>query len=147
MKGDNEMKADNRLQLIGKWPVPGPEARRKKQIFVIKPAQTLDVIHGSENHMLVSFAVSNDFIHFGLMTIPSGVLTDLEVHNGDEVFYVLEGSISVLINSSNQSQAVTKSRFEVNCGERFLIPERVSHRYLNPCMGVTKLIFGIAPKL
>jgi len=66
MKGDNEVAADNRLRLIG----PGPEARRKKQIFVIKPAQTLDVIHGSEKHMLVSFVVSNDFIHFGLMTIP-----------------------------------------------------------------------------
>lgn len=147
MKGDNEMKVDNKLQLIGKWPVSGPEARRKKQIFVIRPGQTLDVIHGSENHMLVSFAVSNDFIHFGLMTIPSGVLTDPEVHNGDEVFYVLEGSISVLINSSNQSEAITKSRFEVNCGERFLIPERVSHRYFNHCRVPSKLIFGVAPEL
>ena len=147
MKGDNEMKANNKLRLIGKWPVPGPEARRKKQIFVIKPGQTLDVIHGSKNHMLVSFAVSNDFIHFGLMTIPSGVVTDPEVHSGDEVFYVLEGSISVIIDSSNQNESVTKSRFEVNCGERFLIPERVSHRYFNHCTVLTKLIFGIAPKL
>lgn len=137
----------NRLDLIGKWPIPGPEARKKKQMFVIKPGQTLDVIHGKENHMLVSFAVSNDFIHFGSMDIPAGVLTDQEVHQGDEVFYVLEGSISIIIVFPNETDSVTKSRFEVNCGERFLIPESVYHKYLNTTIKPAKLIFGIAPKL
>jgi len=138
---------NNRLNLIGKWPVPGPEARQKKQMFVIKPGQTLDVIHGKENHMLVSFAVSNDFIHFGSMTIPAGVLTDQETHNGDEVFYVLEGTISVVISSPGEAESVTKSRFEVNCGERFLVPEGIHHRYLNSTNKPTKLIFGIAPDI
>ena len=137
----------NRLDLIGKWPIPGPEARKKKQMFVIKPGETLDVIHGKENHMLVSFAVSNDFIHFGLMDIPAGVLTDEEVHQGDEVFYVLEGSVSVIVGSSDETDSVTRSRFEVNCGERFLVPEGTYHRYLNTTVKPVKLIFGIAPKL
>lgn len=137
-----------KLDLIDKWPIPGPEAREKKQIFVIKPDQTLEVIHGNKKHILVSFAISNDFIHFGMMTIPSGVISDPEVHKrGDEVFYVLEGSISVIITSANENKSVSKSRFEVNQGERFLIPEGIYHRYLNLSKEPVKLIFGIAPEL
>lgn len=141
------MNDKNQLDLIGKWPILGSEARKKKQIFVIGPRQTLNFIHGSEGHMLVSFAVSNDFIHFGSMTIPAGEPTDPEVHKGDEVFYVLEGSISIIITSSNENESVTKSRFEVNCGEHFLIPEGTCHRYLNLATKPVKLIFGIAPNL
>lgn len=137
-----------KLDLIGRWPVPGPEARKKKQIFVIRPDQTLEVIHGSKKHILVSFGISNDFIHFGMMTIPAGVISDTEVHKrGDEVFYVLEGSISVIITSPSENKSVSKSRFEVKCKERFLIPEGVYHRYLNLSNELVKLIFGIAPEL
>ena len=135
------------LDLIGKWPLPGPQARKEKEIWVIKPEETLEVIHGSENHMLVSFAVSNDFIHFGSLTVPAGVKTDPEVHKGDEVFYVLEGSISVVISSPEESESVSKSRFEVKNGERFLIPEGTYHSYLNLSTKPVKLIFGIAPGL
>lgn len=138
---------NNKLDLLGQWPIPGPDARKNKQMFVIKPGQTLDLIHGKETHMLVSFAVSNDFIHFGAMSIPGGVLTDDEVHQGDEVFYVLESSISVIIVSPDETVSVSRSRFEVNCGERFLIPEGTRHKYLNAGVKPSKLIFGIAPKL
>ena len=47
----------------------------------------------------------------------------------------------------SRSESVTKSRFEVNCDERFLIPEGVFHRYLNHCAVLTKIIFGIVPEL
>ena len=96
---------------------------------------------------MVSFAVSNDFIHFGSMTIPAGVLSDPEVHRGDEVFYVLEGSVSVIVLSSAETESVTKSRYEVKSGQRFLLPEGTDHRYLNTTTKPTKLIFGIAPGL
>ena len=33
---------ENKLKQIGQFPVPGPEARKKKQMFVIKPSQTLE---------------------------------------------------------------------------------------------------------
>ena len=69
------------------------------------------------------------------------------MYKGDEVFYTLEGSISVIIASPEDSESVTKSRFEVKCGERFLIPEGVVHRYLNLTTKPVKLIFGIAPEL
>lgn len=138
----------NILDSIGKWPVSGPEARKKKEIFVIKPHQALEVIHGEHNHMLVSFAVSNDFIHFGSMTIPGGTTTDPETHeHGDEVFYVLEGPVSIVIADTGNSGSVSKSRFEVNPGERFLIPEGTCHRYVNLSVKSAKLIFGTAPEL
>ena len=135
------------LDRLGKWPIPGKQAREQKRLFVIKPTETLDVIHGKENHILVSFAVSNDFIHFGSMTIPAGVLSDPEVHGGDEVFYVLQGSVSVLIPLADEAESVSKSRYEVKQEQRFLIPEGVPHRYLNTTVGQARTIFGIAPGL
>jgi mannose-6-phosphate isomerase-like protein (cupin superfamily) len=141
------MSDSNVLNSIGKWPISGPEARKAKRILVIKPSQTLDVIHGANSHMLVSFAVSNDFIHFGSMTIAGGVITDSERHAGDEVFYVLEGVISVVIAEPSETHSVSKSRFEANTGDRFLIPEGTWHQYLNTSQRPAKLIFGVAPEL
>jgi mannose-6-phosphate isomerase-like protein (cupin superfamily) len=136
---------ESRLNYVGSWPVPGPEARRRKKILVIKPTETLDLIHGKNAHVLVSFAISNDLIHFGSMTIPAGVLSDPERHAGDEVLYALEGNVSIVIGAEGQNPSVSKSRFEVKQGERFLIPENTEHRYLNTSARSVKIIFGIAP--
>ena len=138
---------ENRLKLLGNWPLPGKIERAKKEMIVIKSENTLDFIHGSKNHMLISFAVSNDYIHFGSVTIPSGVCSDKEVHEGDEVLYVLKGTVSVVCANSSETGSVTKSRHEVNQGEHFLIPENTVHRYFNLTNNLTKIIFAIAPKL
>ena len=136
------------LDKLGQWPVSGPEARRKKQIALIKEDQSLSFIHGKENHVLVSFFVSNDFIHVGTMIIPANQVSDAEEHKGDEVLYVLEGSISLLVAKDWQEQKpVTMKRFEVSQGERFLIPEGFKHQYLNFSDDVAKLLFAIAPEL
>lgn len=136
------------LDKIGQWPIPGPEARERKEILVLRPGETLDVIHGSKQHVLVSFAVSNDYIHFGSITIPGGVLSDPEVHpNGDEVFYALDGDVSVVIPAGDETESVTKSRFEVRQGERFLLPEGTTHSYLNTSSQPVTIVFGVAPSL
>lgn len=141
------MMIDNRLDCIGQWPIAGPLARKNKKILVIKPNETLDLIHGRNSHVLVSLAISNDFIHFGSLTIPGGIVSDVETHEGDEVFYVLEGTVSVIIGSEGENPSVSKSRFEVKQGQRFLIPENTPHRYLNANYKSAKIIFGVAPKL
>lgn len=136
------------LDKLGQWPVSGPEARRKKQMVLITEDRSLSFIQGEENHVLVSFFVSNDFIHVGTMTIPANQVSDPEDHKGDEVFCILEGSISLLISKDQKKRMpVTTERFEVNKGERFLVPEGFKHQYLNFSDNPAKLLFSIAAGL
>ncbi len=138
---------DSRLNMIGRWPVPGPEARSKKQMFRVSPGETLDFIHGRENRVLVSLAVSNDFLHVGKMVIPAGACSDPETHKGDEVLRGLSGTLSVIVVNKGEEEPVTTERFEVRTGERFFMPEGIRHKYFNFSEEICETVFSIAPEL
>lgn len=138
----------SRLDLLGQWPVPGKELREKKEMMIVKSDETLDLIHGKDNHVLVSFFVSNDFIHFGTMTIPVNGASDYEDHKGDEFIYCLEGTISIVVHEDTEVvESLRFYRYEVKKGQCFFIPERMKHRYINLSDDTCKLMFSIAPEL
>lgn len=133
---------------LGQYPVSGKEARENNLMFAVTPCQTLNLIHGDDNHIFVSFFVSNEIIHTGTMTIPGFRESASEVHQGDEVFCVLDGAVSVIILDEKTSQkTVSVSRFEVFEGDRFLIPEGTRHRYYNHGSKFAKMLFSVAPTL
>ncbi|MBI2844843.1 MAG: cupin domain-containing protein [Armatimonadetes bacterium] len=133
---------------LGSFPADGPAARQSQEIFVLPPERRLSVIHGEANRMLVSFAVSNDFIHAGVITIPGRFESDVESHGGDELIYVAEGSVSVVVQDESYSpEAVSVKRYEVNEGERFFVPESVRHSYVNLSGTKAKFVFFTAPEL
>lgn len=114
----------------------------------IRKGEALNLIHGETNHVLVSFYVSNDTLHSGLMTVPAGGRSDPEAHKGDEVTYCLRGRASVLIaGHERDSTSVEAERYEVRPGDRLLIPEGVEHRYINFAEETAELLFTIAPEL
>lgn len=139
----------SQLDRLGSWPIAGPEAREKKQIAVIRKGESLDFIHGRDNHILVSFFVSNDFLHVGTMTIPGNAVSDVEVHEGDEVIYVIEGTVSLLVQERQRGKPkpLSRTRIEARMGERLLVPEGCRHQYFNSGQGAAKLLFTIAPEL
>lgn len=137
----------SKLACLGTWPVPGPEAREKKQMIPVGSGQTLDVIHGEENHVLMSFFVSNDFVHVGKMTIPANGCSDPETHRGDEVLLCLEGTVSIFLPKEGQEEAVSTERYEVRTGERFFIPEGVNHQYFNLTAHICQVLLSVAPEL
>ena len=50
-----ESKKDfNVLDLLGRWPVSGEEARKNNRLIHIPPGKMLRLIHCKENHILVS---------------------------------------------------------------------------------------------
>jgi gentisate 1,2-dioxygenase len=133
---------------LGQLPVDGPTARKSQEIFVIRPIDALNVIHGNANRMLVSFFVSNDFIHAGIMSLPGRFESDVEEHKGDELIYVSEGTISVVIKDESTSpEAISVKRYEVSEGERFFVPENTRHNYVNFTNRQAKVVFYIAPEL
>ena len=137
----------NVLSKLGKFPILGREAREKKQMVVIKPRDSLKLIHGNDNRVSVSFFVSNDLIHAGKMIIPANRLSDPESHQGDEVFYVSQGTISILIIEKETRKSVSRKRFEIKAGERFFIPAGITHQYFNFSDDMDEIIFSIAPGL
>lgn len=138
------------MRLLGSWPSDKRDAETGG-MTVIKKGDSLDFIHGAESHILVSFFVSDDLMHVGTMTIHANRFSDPEEHKGDEVFYVIEGAVSVIAEEpgtdATESKSVSTTRFEVLQGERFLIPEGFRHRYFNAGDSPAKLLFTIAPEL
>ena len=128
--------------LLGKWPLP----ERQKELEVLVVKEPLNLIHGEEQHILVSFFVSDDLVHTGEISIPVGICSHSEIHQGDEVIYVTRGHLGVQIYEEETEQTIC-SVHEVMKGETFLVPEKTSHSYLNFSRKVTKFFFGIAPDL
>jgi len=129
------------LEGLGKWPLPGEEARRKPvRMFVVTEDTALRVIHGKEHRIPITFFVSNDLIHLGKIAVPPHTFSEPESHKGDELVYALEGSLTIDLPETAQS-------FEVCEGEAFFIPENVKHEYHNFTDKVIKAVFIIAPQL
>lgn len=136
------------IDKLGKWPIPGDEARKNQRLIKIPKDKTLKLIHGSNNHILVSFFVSNDFVHFGKMQIPKGIYSDPETHEGDEVIFVLKGKLTVQVYEEEpDDKSVLHESYEIDAEEQFLIPEGFKHRYLNFSNEIVEAVFGIAPEL
>lgn len=131
------------IDFLGKWPIPGEEARRKPaRMMVVSRDKMLRLIHGERAPMYVVLYVSNDLLHVGEFVIPAGGpsvrASDIEDHKGDEVFYVVEGPVSVFLTE-------TKQTFEVQEGDAFLIPEGTKHQYVNFTDKTVKAVFAVAP--
>lgn len=146
MKDEKEFSA---LDLLGRYPISGQEARKNKRLIHIPPEKCLRLIHGKENHILVSFFVSNDFVHFGKIQIPKGIYSDPETHKGDEVLFVLKGKLTVQVyeDADEEPTGVLHESYEIHPEEQFLIPEGMKHRYLNFSNEIVEAVFGIAPEL
>jgi len=144
-----ENKSLKALDLLGRFPVSGAEARKNKKLIHIPQDKMLKLIHGKENHILVSFFVSNDFVHFGKIQIPKGIYSDPETHEGDEVLFVLKGKLTVQVyeDDGDDDTSVLHESFEILPEEQFLIPEGRKHRYLNFSDDIVEAVFGIAPEL
>ena len=65
------------LDNLGKWPVPGDEARKNNRMIYLPKEKWLNLIHGKENHILMSFFVSNDFCHFRLRYLTGKLIANI----------------------------------------------------------------------
>jgi mannose-6-phosphate isomerase-like protein (cupin superfamily) len=133
---------------LGNWPLEAEKAKKEKEILVITPEKSLKVIHGKEQKNRISFFVSNDRVHVGILTLNKGRLTDPEVHKGDEALWAIKGNIQVKIFKEGENEkAVFTEVFMVRETEKFLIPEGYKHQYFNLSAGTSEILFVIAPEL
>jgi gentisate 1,2-dioxygenase len=131
--------------LIGRWPIAGPEARKEPvNSMLIAEKDKLAVIWGDEYPVLLKFLVSNDLLHMAEFFIPAGGLSprcsEAHSHKGDEAVYVCEGDLCVFFPD-------TKEALEVRPEEVIFIPEGVKHQYINYSDQVIKAVKAVAPGL
>lgn len=133
---------------IGNWPKDIETARKEKQLLVITPEKALKVIHGRTQKNKVSFFVSNDRVHVGVLTLNKGRFTDPEVHRGDEALWAIKGNVQVKVFKEGEDEkAVFTEVFMVRENQKFLIPEGYRHQYFNLAAGTSEILFAIAPGL
>lgn len=84
---------------------------------------------------------STDKLTVGIFQLaPGGSFDPPDVHDGDEVYYILHGSLIEL----NPAQGQT---LLVNRGESLLIPQGVPHKAFNFTKDIVRILYVIAPKI
>ena len=146
------MKANDRpnVDYIGRWPMDPVEARKAKRLVPITPSEHLHLIHGRDQHVLVSLIVSNEHVTLGLLTIPPGGYSEIEDHDGEEALAVLQGTLVVRTFAPGEELDLEKAShmsLTVRCGEKLYLPKGVKHCYKNFGEDVVKAYFAVAPRL
>ena len=143
-----EKQMDNYLDHLGDWPKNVSELVKKKEITVITERNAINFIHGKENQNKVSFYLSNDMVHVGILTLTRGKLSDIESHKGDEALWVLQGNIQIKAwKGEGAKDTVFQSCYSLRTNDKFLIPEGYKHQYFNLSDGMAKILFTISPDL
>ncbi len=138
----------DKIKGIGNWPPSTEEAKHNTKLKRIRPDERLCLIHGQENHILVSFLVSNNLVNMGEIAIPVQGYSDAEVHRGDEALYVTQGTLTVRVyENSSADESVSQRGYNILEGQKFLIPQDTKHQYLNFTDQAVKAVFAVAPNL
>jgi mannose-6-phosphate isomerase-like protein (cupin superfamily) len=138
-------KAMGTVDDVGRWPLPGPEAR-KEPIFLyhVTDGNKLRLVHGREYPMLIKLAVSNDLVHVGEFVIPAGGVSarvsEPDSHRGDCAIYVERGPITFFLPDTSQA-------FDVHEKEVMFIPEGTRYQLVNYSAAQGTAVFAIAPEI
>jgi hypothetical protein len=122
----------NPMEQYGKFPAEGRLLRKEKTIVVISESRRLKLLHGDKANVLCQIAVSNDYIHEGLVTIPARAHSEADRFSGDAVFMPTRGVVSFTVEESEGGRKpVSRERFEVKAREKFFLPANTYFRMHN----------------
>ena len=128
-------------QHLGHWPMARAEIRRTFAITILREADMLWRMEGTQAQALTGLLVSTAQLTAGKIFLLPGQETELEVHGGDESLYVLEGKLTLSVAAKDSSPW-----YELNSGDGFYIPEGIAHQYRNHSDKPVTVLFGVAPQ-
>ena len=143
MKPDLEGVVNGRYELLGKWPMARHEAEarawREGGMVTIRREDCLHTIHGDEHPVRVDLFISTDEITGGMIDLLPGVMSDPDVHPGDEAIFVTSGRLNVYLPDSFDW-------YELHPKDSLFIPEGIRHQYNNMSDTPVQLFFTVAPR-
>ena len=128
-------------QWLGRWPQAQAEAAAKYTIRVLREADLLWRLEGTEQQFLVGILASTEHLTVGKMQLLAGQRSDVELHGGDESLYLLEGALNVRVPENDGPRW-----FELSPGDGFFVPEGTPHQYYNMSDAQASFLCGIAPR-
>jgi quercetin dioxygenase-like cupin family protein len=126
-----------RYDLLGNHPWNAAEAKASEKIRVLRPADWLELIHGTAQPVRVQLFVSTDRLTMGRITLPPGVVTDVASHPGDLVGLVTDGWAGVF-------EADRSDWHELRREDGVMIPGGTPYRQMNMTDKPSEFVFGAA---
>ncbi len=131
-----------RRELIGNWPAGRSDAEAVARFSVIRDADLLWALDGSDPRVLTGIMASTDQLTAGRVRInPAGRSGVLE-HGGAAGLYVLAGRVNILIEDPEASPVW----FELHPQDGFYLPQGTRYRAFNMAGTPAEYLFGVAPR-
>ncbi len=135
-------KVDERMKgllqsIFQNW--PNPLAEKKSTLVTREKGKILNFLgEGDPTHFTI--LASTDKLTVGISKLLPGARYFASVHrNSDEFYYLLSGTLTVMINDVDS--------YDVHKGEGFLIAAGDKHEVFNFTDAMTVVLFCIAPEL
>ena len=124
----------------GRWPMERDEIERNFTIRVMREADMLWQLSGEQNQVLVGLLASTEHLMVGKMILQPGQHSDIEIHDGDECLYVVDGTLNMHAPEKDGPRW-----FELSAQDGFFVPAGTPHQYYNVSGKSVTLLFGVAP--
>lgn len=135
--------AEGRTDLLGVWPTAALKDLQERYaeggMVTVSEATSLRFIQGEKTPVLVNIFASTEALTGGTFKLRPAAMSDVETHPGDEVLFVLEGSMHVFLPDSFDW-------FELHPLDCLYLPEGTAHRYCNNGSVPAKAAFCVAPR-
>lgn len=125
---------------LGRWPTDAAQVRAAQTMQMVRDADLLWRLEGSEHPTLVGILASTEHLTVGKVCLQPGQQTDVQIHGGDEALYLIEGTLNVRL-----PEHAGAHWHELTASDGFYIPAGVPHQYYNITNQPATMIFGIAP--
>jgi quercetin dioxygenase-like cupin family protein len=129
---------------LEKWPASAEEARNRHTQHLVRRADALWRLEGSEGELLVGILLSTDQLTCGVIELLPGERSDVRSHGGDLAGYVVDGRLNLLLPEGVDGSA-GKLWFQVDRDDGLYVPAGIAYQLFNMTGDPVRVLFGVAP--
>jgi quercetin dioxygenase-like cupin family protein len=111
---------------------------REGRVTAIRACDALSIIHGDKTPVRFDIFASSEHLTGGSFELRPSIMSDPEVHRGDETVFCLEGVLHVYLPD-------TFDWFELHPLDCLYLPEGTPHQYANTGSTPLKAAFCVTP--